>query len=88
MNPVILAEMRWSSWWKPPTPPLRYDMTGKRDLYARAGVPEYWVLDLKGRKLVVHRNPEQGKYTSTTTLSSRDSVSIGGQSTRVAGMLP
>jgi Uma2 family endonuclease len=67
---------------------LRYDMTGKRDLYARAVVPEYWVLNLKGRKLVVHRNPKQGKYTSTTALTPRDSVSIAGNSLRIADMLP
>jgi Uma2 family endonuclease len=34
---------------------LQPDLTTKRDLYARAGVREYWVLDLNGRRLVVHR---------------------------------
>ena len=48
---------------------LRYDVTGKRDLYARAGVPEYWVLNIKGRKLIVHRNPKQGKYAVVSTLT-------------------
>ena len=67
---------------------LRIDLTIKRDLYARAGVPEYWLLNLKGRKLVVHRDPKKGVYATTTTLTSRDSVSIGGQSIRVAGLLP
>ena len=67
---------------------LRIDLTIKRDLYARAGVPEYWVLNLKGRKLVVHRNLKKGAYGTTTTLTSRDSVSIGGQSIRVADILP
>ncbi len=33
---------------------LRHDSSRKRDLYARAGVPEYWVLDIKGRRLLVH----------------------------------
>ncbi len=66
---------------------LRSDLTVKRDLYARAGVPEYWVLNLKGRKLVVHRKLERGTYTVTSTLTARDSVSIGGQSIRVADLL-
>jgi Uma2 family endonuclease len=66
---------------------LRSDLTIKRDLYARAGVPEYWVLNVKARKLVVHRNPKHGKYTSTTTLIAGDTVSIAGQSIRVADML-
>ncbi len=67
---------------------LKGDSILKRDLYARAGVPEYWVLNIKGRKLVVHRQPKQGKYTEVTTLTARESVSIGGRSLRVADMLP
>ncbi len=67
---------------------LGNDLTIKRDLYARAGVPEYLVLNVKGRKLIVHSNPKRGAYTATTTLSSRDSVSLSGQSIRVADMLP
>ncbi len=35
----------------------KYDGTKKRDLYARAEVPEYWVLDISRGVLVVHRNP-------------------------------
>jgi Uma2 family endonuclease len=34
---------------------LGYDMTRKADLYRRAGVREYWVIDLKTRRLHVHR---------------------------------
>ena len=67
---------------------LRGDLTVKRDLYARAGVPEYWVLNLKGRKLIVHRKPRKGTYTAIATLTSRDSVSIASHSMRVADMLP
>jgi hypothetical protein len=33
---------------------LRQDLTKKRDLYARASVGEYWVLDLQSRRLIVH----------------------------------
>ena len=64
------------------------DSTIKRDLYARAGVPEYWVLNLKARKLIVHRNLKQGKYATTASLTARDTVSIAGQSIRIADMLP
>jgi Uma2 family endonuclease len=43
---------------------LRRDLGAKTDLYARAGVPEYWVLDLDHRRLVVQRDarPEAGEY--------------------------
>ena len=33
------------------------DTTVKAELYAEAGIPEYWVLDLDGRQLLVFRDP-------------------------------
>jgi Uma2 family endonuclease len=57
---------------------LRQDLTTKRDLYARAGVGEYWVLDLQSRRLIVHRNPAQGEYRETAILSEGDHASCGG----------
>ena len=42
---------------------LRFDRTTKAALYARAGIPEYWILDVSGRRLFVHRNPAAGAYT-------------------------
>lgn len=36
---------------------LRYDRTVKASLYARAGIPEYWILNLIDRVLEVHRDP-------------------------------
>jgi Uma2 family endonuclease len=33
----------------------RVDLLTKRELYARSGVPEYWVVDLEQDALVVHR---------------------------------
>ena len=39
---------------------LSYDLGQKRLDYARAGVPEYWVADLKRRRLLVFRGPERG----------------------------
>ena len=28
-------------------------------MYATAGVPEYWVIDVEGRRLLIFRDPEQ-----------------------------
>ncbi len=36
---------------------LDYDRVIKASLYAAAGIPEYWVLDLKDRRLEVSRDP-------------------------------
>ena len=33
------------------------DMTEKAEGYTSAGVPDYWVLDLNGRRLLVFRDP-------------------------------
>jgi len=35
----------------------------KADEYARAGVPEYWMVDLVDLVIVVHRGPVDGVYT-------------------------
>lgn len=36
---------------------LDLDSTTKAELYATAGVPDYWVIDLENRKLLVFRDP-------------------------------
>jgi Uma2 family endonuclease len=41
-----------------------FDLTTKASLYARAGITEYWVFDIPARRLIVHRDPRNGLYTS------------------------
>lgn len=41
---------------------LRYDLTTKRDLYARAAVPEYWVVDVEGERVHRFQSPRDGAY--------------------------
>lgn len=38
--------------------------------YARNGIPEYWVIDLKNKKLIVHTDPQNDKYTVTKEFTS------------------
>lgn len=38
------------------------DLGAKRDLYATAGVPEYWAIDPKTGALSVHVRPKDGQY--------------------------
>ena len=50
------------------------DLTTKAALYARAAIPEYWILDIAGRRLLVHRNPEDGQYASVESYSEQESL--------------
>lgn len=43
---------------------LRYDLGEKAALYARAGVAEYWVVDARKDRVVVHREPSATGYRS------------------------
>ncbi|MDE3194952.1 MAG: Uma2 family endonuclease [Acidobacteriota bacterium] len=54
---------------------LGFDLTRKADLYARAGIPEYWVLDVARRQMIVHRVPESGSYSSVSAYGADETVS-------------
>jgi Uma2 family endonuclease len=43
---------------------LRLDRRMKSGLYARAGLPEYWIVNLVDRLLEVHRQPEAAAETA------------------------
>ena len=53
---------------------LDFDLAKKAALYARAGIPEYWVLDVNGRRLIVHREPADGKFGSVVVYHEQESV--------------
>lgn len=70
---LLIAEIGSSS--------LALDPTTKAELYATAGVPEYWVVDVEHRQLVVFRDPHPlpaglgaVAYRTHTTLGPTDSV--------------
>jgi Uma2 family endonuclease len=67
---------------------VRHDAIKKRDIYARAGVPEYWVLAIGQRRLIVHRHVARGSYGQTLLLSEAEAVSLGPHSIPVSGLLP
>jgi Uma2 family endonuclease len=54
---------------------LTFDTNDKRLLYARAGIREYWVVDINARQLLVYRDPKGGDYATQQTLSPADAVS-------------
>jgi len=53
---------------------LRIDLVRKARIYATGGVPEYWVLDVNRRALIVHREPVDGCYTDIRTLDEHETV--------------
>ena len=53
---------------------LRDDLLIKAPLYARAGIPELWVMDVNGRKLYVHRQPIDGTYQDLTVYTEEEQV--------------
>jgi len=54
---------------------LNFDTGDKRLLYARAGIREYWVVDVNGRRLLVYRDPQVGDYATQQALGPADAVS-------------
>ena len=69
---------------------LDFDTNEKRLLYARAGIREYWVVDINGRRLLVYRDPQGGDYATQQTFGPAESVSplaVPSATVRVADML-
>jgi Uma2 family endonuclease len=70
---------------------LRFDRTTKAALYAHAGIREYWVVDLAGRQIFVHRRPATEGYAEITAYGPDESVATLARpddSVRVSGLLP
>ncbi len=51
---------------------LAYDRDVKVPLYARAGIPEVWLVDLAGGAVAVHRRPAGGSFRDVQTLRRGD----------------
>ncbi|GEM_PF-1785430 len=46
------------------------DLAVKRKVYAKAGMPEAWVVNLKAMQLIVFRDPQNGASASQQTFIS------------------
>lgn len=53
---------------------LAYDCGEKADLYAAAGVTDYWVISLPDRSIEVRRDPGNGRYRTLHTYTGGDEV--------------
>jgi Uma2 family endonuclease len=72
-DPVLVVEVTLSR--------VAFDRRHKSSLYARAGRPEYWILNLVNRRLEIRREPARSAsapygwhYASVRILSAGDSV--------------
>jgi Uma2 family endonuclease len=65
-KPLLVVEVAESS--------LRYDLNAKADLYAEAGLPEYWVVNLVDRELAIFRSAHEGAYRYRATHGAGDRV--------------
>lgn len=89
-SPLLVVEVSLAT--------LAFDRTRKLSLYARFGVPEYWIINLVDRQLEVYRGPapdreraRRFKYEQTTVLKPDDSIaplSAAGAPVRVSDLLP
>ncbi len=70
---------------------VKGDTTVKAAIYARHGLPEYWVVAIPTRQLIVHRQPTAEGYADVQTYKANAIVSPLARpdaSVRVADLLP
>jgi Uma2 family endonuclease len=63
----------------------------KAPIYARAGIPEYWIIDLQRRVVDVFREPRDGAYQDVRSHGESDVLeprSLSGLKVPVAAVLP
>lgn len=53
---------------------LSYDRRVKAPLYARARVPDFWIVDLRHRVVEVHQHPTDGQYLNTANVRAGDTL--------------
>jgi Uma2 family endonuclease len=55
---------------------LRYDLQIKAPLYARHGIPEYWLIDLPAREIRFFRSPKSGQYSDIFSTDAPTMVTL------------
>ena len=65
-NVVLLIEVSQSS--------LPRDRGQKMQLYARSGIPEYWIVDVEHRVVIVHRQPGPLGYADVQQFKARATI--------------
>ncbi|HTW71492.1 MAG TPA: Uma2 family endonuclease [Acetobacteraceae bacterium] len=55
---------------------FEFDGSVKRELYARAGIREFWIADLTANRVLVHRAPGGGVYGATEAVGASGSLQV------------
>ena len=55
---------------------LDFDRSTKANLYAEAGIQEYWIVNLIDDQVEVYRQPSLSIYTDIKIISSQDSIQL------------
>ena len=69
---------------------LAEDRGQKARLYAKHGIPEYWIVNLNARTLEVRRGPrpESEDYFETLVYREGETATVNGRPVAVADLLP
>lgn len=79
----LAVEIAESSLW--------FDRNIKAILYASAGIPEYWIVNLSAKQVEVHREPSESGYTVSRVFESAQSIEplfALGKSILIADFMP
>ena len=57
---------------------LAYDREVKLPLYAEAGIPEYWIINLEDQQIEAHHNPSENTYQIKEIAQKGDQLQIPG----------
>ena len=68
---ILLVEISVSS--------LEYDRGAKLELYAEAGIPEYWVVNIVEDVVEVYSGPSEGKYQSARKIKRGETLQLPGE---------
>ena len=67
---------------------LRHDLRRKAELYRREGVREYWVIDMVGRRLIVHRVDGAWPAAPLPLTAEVEAALVPGLRVRIADLWP
>lgn len=77
-EPLLVVEVADSS--------LGYDLGEKAALYAEAGIPEYWVVNLVERVVEVFRQPRAGRFEGRRAVGAGERLAPGAWSDAVVDL--